>query len=606
MPARADDQEVEVFVRRALGESVRRRSKQYFRLGRTDVLTPTVEFGLGGLGHAGVQLGGGAGNEVARARIRHGLGDRHGAAEVGCPLLGQLRSDSRVIREVDPDQDLRAFPGRGRGLVGHQNRLVAVSDDAGGGGTERGRLALVRRMLAHDDEVHVVAGCSFDDRFPGSTIVQGPADLDAGLPQSFDLGFEGRLVRLDARLDSTQHDVASDARKLRTGGVVLEHVHVRRVKEADRRGKVSAEAQSGVGRVFARGEEVGGAEDVFRNHAATLALSVRSERAVEIEGRVARTLPSKAFRMRRICVAARIRAHSDYAWATAKGRVSTVVNPCTLFLLVSILAGCANADHARSQLLEVHAAEVKQIVQDDRGRHHRGIQRAVSLLSPGFAIEDPVVREAELRKALRYIQDPTHPADRVAIDLTTSPMTFLVAVDAAGVVIARDVRTAEGDRFRGQDWGERFDVVRRALSSATVVRGLGEFPAASGPPSFSVMFAAPVISGASTVGAVVLGIPLRRLAQRIQNQLRLDHGATANLQLWTYFYRGEDLAYIGTDEQVDLVVPDGATRAAGLARSRGGFTGEVSVSGRPFGYLVLPLPTLGDDVGAIVFRSDPT
>ena len=253
----------------------------------------------------------------------------------------------------------------------------------------------------------------------------------------------------------------------------------------------------------------------------------------------------------------------------------------------------------------MHAAEVQRIVREDRHRHHRGIRRAAHLLAPGFAIQDEATREQELRKALRYIQDPTHPADRVAVDLTTSPMTFLVAVDPSGTVIARDVRSADEDRFRGQDWSDRFEVVRAVLAGGGVERGLGEFPAASGPPSYSVLFAVPAMREGAIVGAIVLGIPLRRMAQRVQNQLRLDHGETANLQLWAYFYKGEFLAHIGTDELVDLVVPDADVRNSGLSRSPGGFTGEANVSGRPFGYLVLPLPTLGDDVGAILFRSDP-
>jgi hypothetical protein len=52
-------------------------------------------------------------------------------------------------------------------------------------------------------------------------------------------------------------------------------------------------------------------------------------------------------------------------------------------------------------------------------------------------------------------------------------------------------------------------------------------------------------------------------------------------------------------------VPDAAARAAGLANSPGGYTGEVMQFGRWYGFGVLPLPELGPDVGAVIFRADP-
>ena len=57
---------------------------------------------------------------------------------------------------------------------------------------------------------------------------------------------------------------------------------------------------------------------------------------------------------------------------------------------------------------------------------------------------------------------------------------------------------------------------------------------------------------------------------------------------------------------LDTVVPDAAARRAGLARSPGGFTGELAQFGFWYGYGVRPLRVLGDDVGVVIFRMEPS
>ncbi len=212
---------------------------------------------------------------------------------------------------------------------------------------------------------------------------------------------------------------------------------------------------------------------------------------------------------------------------------------------LSALGGCGSTENARAQLRTVHAPEVQQILRSDRERHRAGLLRATELLAPGFVISDAAQREAQLRQALRYVRDPQHPPDRIATELTASPLTFFVAIDVSGTVIARDVPDAELDNFRGQDFAERFEVVATALEGGrhTVTRGLGEFRAETGPPSFSWLFAAPVFHDGARVGALALGIPMRNLAKRIRDQLFLDHGAAGtDLRLWVYGYKAEHLA----------------------------------------------------------------
>ncbi len=53
------------------------------------------------------------------------------------------------------------------------------------------------------------------------------------------------------------------------------------------------------------------------------------------------------------------------------------------------------------------------------------------------------------------------------------------------------------------------------------------------------------------------------------------------------------------------MVPDAAARRAGLTTSAGGFTGDFMQFGRWYAYGVLPVRTLGPELGVVIFRSDP-
>jgi hypothetical protein len=129
--------------------------------------------------------------------------------------------------------------------------------------------------------------------------------------------------------------------------------------------------------------------------------------------------------------------------------------------------------------------------------------------------------------------------------------------------------------------------------------------------------AAPSHYGDEVVGALVLGIPLWRMQQRLSKQLQMEDagkvgqaGEDGKKQqqgavIWVYLYRGDELHSHGTPRDLDQVVPNGAARHAGYAKSPGGFTGEVQQFNYWYGYGVRPLRILGDDIGMIVFRMDP-
>jgi hypothetical protein len=170
-------------------------------------------------------------------------------------------------------------------------------------------------------------------------------------------------------------------------------------------------------------------------------------------------------------------------------------------------------------------------------------------------------------------------------------------------VIARDY---EPDGMKGMDLGKMFPSVKRALEG-TPAREVGAFESfeKGGEPSVTVVMAAPAHYEGKVVGALVLGIPLWRLAQRISKQLQMEAaGKEQGSVLWAYVYQGDKIHKHGTPPDLDKAVPDGNARRAGLSKSAGGYTGEVEQFGFWYGYGVKPLPILGEDIGVVLFRME--
>jgi hypothetical protein len=269
-----------------------------------------------------------------------------------------------------------------------------------------------------------------------------------------------------------------------------------------------------------------------------------------------------------------------------------------LLLSLAVLTGCENTaavERTERQLRDVDLPRVQQLVDQDLAHHQAGVVKAAAKLMPGFGVSDPVLREKQVRAALRILQQPKKGID----EFVASPMSFLAAIGVDGIVIARDRET---DRMKGQDFKARFEVVRQALGGAAAT-GLGEFYAKDpeAPSSWSILFAAPSLRDDQVAGAVLAGIPLSRLAQRLSRQFRVEQKEGA--PVWVYLYKGERLFHWDTPPQVDALVRDPVARAQGLAASPAGYTEKVRLQGELQVYGVFPLALLGPDVGTIVFRT---
>lgn len=278
-----------------------------------------------------------------------------------------------------------------------------------------------------------------------------------------------------------------------------------------------------------------------------------------------------------------------------------------LLALASILTllGCDDgARNARRVIHDEHAARIHQIVREDLERGMNGIRTAAGRLAPGFLVEDPAARVSDMRDALQILRGPP---PRGIADLVFTPMSFVAAVGLDGRVIARDTEDDEAaDPMAGWDAGALFPLVRRALDTGEEGVELVDFPGFTpeDPTVPLLLFATPAIRNGERVGVIMSGTPLWREAQKLGRQLQGER-PNPTLVLWVYLYRGDTLHHHGAPADLTNVVPDAAARSAGLARSPGGFTGEVMQFGRWYGYGVLPLPELGPDVGAVIFRADP-
>lgn len=287
-------------------------------------------------------------------------------------------------------------------------------------------------------------------------------------------------------------------------------------------------------------------------------------------------------------------------------KLSTYTPTRLLVLCALALGACGpeGAPQAQRALLETHVPRAKEVVNLDRQRTRTGVIAAAARLAPGFRVEDPESRERQMRRALTLVQEPP----RGIPEFIASPISFLAVIDAEGVVVCRDGQ-AEHDRMKGQNMAERFELVRNALAGE-VGYELGEFGSEEeGGTSHSMLFAAPIYNeGGTIVGATLAGIPLWREAQRLSRQLRVELAEDINegMVLWVSLYDGDELIP-SPNAPTEIVgeVPDAETRSAGFARSAGGFTGETHMFRQWYGYAVVPLPTIAENVGVVVYRSEP-
>ncbi len=267
-----------------------------------------------------------------------------------------------------------------------------------------------------------------------------------------------------------------------------------------------------------------------------------------------------------------------------------------------LACGADDAPVARAKIRREHAPRAAAIVLEDLVNHTRGLRYAANRIAAGFVKVQGDQQDHDMRQVLRLVRNPK----KGVPELVISPMSFLAVVDKNGVVIARDL-DRDKDQMKGMNLAQSFPSVKAALAG-TEGYEINEFKSLTegGEPSVTIVMAAPARFQGEIVGAMVLGIPLWRLQQRISKQLQSEETGKkdASPVLWAYVYRGDQLHMHGTPPDLNQLVPDGKARKAGLAKSAGGYTGAIAQYGYWYGYGVRPLRVLGPDTGLVLFRME--
>jgi hypothetical protein len=276
-------------------------------------------------------------------------------------------------------------------------------------------------------------------------------------------------------------------------------------------------------------------------------------------------------------------------------RVGLVWFVCGALGLIACSKG--GAPEARRLIHTQHAPRVRKFSAELLERHTRGLQMAADRIAAGFVRSQGTDQEQEMRQVLKIIRSPK----RGVSELVISPMSFIAVVGKDGHCIARDL---DPDPMKGMDLAGQFPVVANALRGKAGI-DMGQFESVGeGKPSVTVLMAAPAHYRGEVVGAMVLGIPLWRLQQVLTKQLQMELAGKDRVVVWVYVYRGDELHHHGTPPDLDKLVPDAATRKAGLAKSPGGFTGAAAQYAYWYGYGVFPLRQFGPDIGAVIFRME--
>lgn len=265
----------------------------------------------------------------------------------------------------------------------------------------------------------------------------------------------------------------------------------------------------------------------------------------------------------------------------------------TVSLWVGWVVACHDpkASLDRNAIVLDDAPKVIEMVRADLKHHEEGLLQLAQKLGPGFDLL-PERKEKELRLAMRILLKPPKGIQ----SLYASPRTFVASVDTTGQVICRD---SEPDRLRGFKLSDVSKAVKHLLAGENFQHEIIELPNPedAGKPSVVWLMGAPVYQPEThqISGAVVLGIPLWRYAQRITKQLQVNHLSEKEMIVWAYLMRGNRLHHFGTPPDLDKMIPKPETIAAGLARSKGGFTGQFNQFNRWYAYGVLPLTAMTEN-----------
>ncbi len=296
------------------------------------------------------------------------------------------------------------------------------------------------------------------------------------------------------------------------------------------------------------------------------------------------------------------------------------------FVLCFCLAACAPDLRSAHAIRTLDMPSAKRQVRVDIERGIVGVREAALRLRRAFTfstaggfvavearptpkeraantVDQVSVRIAQIRRQLQRFRQPP----RGIPELMISPMSFVCAVSASGIVLARD---AEQDSMAGMDVFAAFSEVARAQRDGREWHGMAFFAtvADNSVGTRMMLHFAPVLQDQRVVGGILAGTPLWRTAQRITRQFHAEHAAELahGLVFWAYLYSGGEYHQMGNAVEISSALPSESERTLALAQSPGGFIVHRNQFGRDYAMGVAPLDDIyGPGTGILLVRSDP-
>lgn len=274
-----------------------------------------------------------------------------------------------------------------------------------------------------------------------------------------------------------------------------------------------------------------------------------------------------------------------------------------------VSGGCEDKGKISAGFAQTHAQTTAALVERDvnevRTALPLGAQKARSVL---YAAGDPREDLGAVRKGLSRVQ-------REVPELGVLKSTFFALIDAKGVAIRNNLET---DAMGGRDLFSLFPKLATA-KNGQLASTVGLFPESKLPtgddPTW--MAAAPVLQGegdpakpADTVlGYLATGWSFRRFAYHLEDTLRTEEmakviGKTGVKQ--PILYVGVfDRSHAYTAPQTPHVNEEAMEKLSPFEKtSAGPAHGSIELEGRSFGWAAERTPSLGEELGVVVLRSE--
>lgn len=264
--------------------------------------------------------------------------------------------------------------------------------------------------------------------------------------------------------------------------------------------------------------------------------------------------------------------------------------------------GCTDRGKVSAEKAVEHATFLQLLVEKDVAEVRSGMPEGATKLVPVFAKgADARDNPVQLKKQLGRVRNDVK-------GLFVAKSTFLVLVDEKGVALRNEF---EPDAIAGRDLRKSIPAMEPVFSGKPI-EFHGAFPEFAGVKDASrdrVWIAAtpiPVEAGGSA--ALITGWSYRLFARHLQESLKREILEAARAGKGK-----EPLYYVGVFDETGVFMAPGTPQLDEdiLAKENlvqktqsGPFHAPITITDRAFGYAAARTPTMGNDVGVVVLRSE--